>query len=306
MKTAYAIGISLLVLNTGCLKPAKTVQAQKAQLSDTIRFANLTVAGSSVLFELARDDSGKPTSRQADIPAVDFPEYVAFEKTDAAGKLRAVRNTSSLTVSDAECTDSACTGIQMRLTRAGGTLGDTAMIKVGRVTGMNCPIQLNEANGEPKNYVPTFDTATVTTTMTLDPIACIYLDSNTAGIYGKTTYTDKSTNYLTNITLRSLIGTSALWLDVAQNAIQSDGRLSRVSTMDYTLGIYDQNFGTNDLGYFASDVDGRRLSMGCTSTSVLKVKAATPDPVKYCVPKAAASPVPSPIPSTEPSTTPEA
>ncbi len=292
MKPAYAIGISILALTSGCLKPAKTVQAQKAQLSDTIRFANLTVSGSSVLFELARDDSGRPTSRQTDIAAIDFPEYVAFEKTNTAGNLRAVRNTSALTVSDAQCTDSACTGIQMRLTRPGGTLGDTAMIKVGRVTGMSCPIQLNEANGEPKSFSPKFDAATVTTTMTLDPIACVYVDGEAAGIYGKTTYTDSATNYLTNLTLRSLVGTSLLWLDVAQNAVQSDGRLSRVSTVDYTLGIYDQNFGMTELGYFASDADGRRLSMGCTSTSPLKVKAAVPDPVKFCVQKSTPSPTP--------------
>ncbi len=292
MKVVHALPIALLVLGTSCAKLGVDRQAQKAMLADSIRFTKLTVAGNSVLFELARDGSGFST-RLTDVEPIDFPEYIAFVK-DAAGKLTVVKSHTHLGINAdlAQCTDSACTGIQMKLTRPGGSLGDVAMIKAVRVTALNCPITINETNGATTPLAPVFDTATVTTILSLDPISCTYVEGTGRGIYGKASYTDPETHYLTNVYLRTFVGApSDLWLDGAQNAIGSDGRVSRVSTSVRSFNIDDLASDAKSITVYASDVAGRRANVGCTSGSSISVPAANPDP-KLCVPKPSPSATP--------------
>lgn len=249
----------LLVAGTGCLQPAQTRLAQSTRLEDSIRFTELTASGNLVTLKISRVGDGLVTARASDVEAADFPEYVTFTKS-ASGSLTPVASQTrlSLPLSEAKCTDSACTSMTYTITRAGGTLGDRATLKSTRIGKTTCDVSIRDVNGVYIDSRPIFESATLTTVMEAGN------EGAQSGFYGKVTYTLPN-GYLANVAIRSFLGApSELWIDQIESATQANGQLARVSTSVRTFAVETVTAGSNALSILGSDADGRHAQIGCT------------------------------------------
>jgi hypothetical protein len=268
MNRLSLIGFSLLlVAGTGCLQPGKTVQAQTAALEDTIRFTHLTVVGNIVTIRISRIAPGLETFRAGVSDPVEFPEYATFTlSTTADGQPKLVNLPSQthvmIPLSEAACTDTACSSFTFTMTRKGGTLGDVAHLKATRVSKVTCAISIRDANGTDRPQLnPTFDTGTITST------TVGVQETDRHAFYGNISYVLPTNGYHASISLRSFLGVpSELWLDEVDSSIASDGRAVHIGTTNFTFAADRPTFDPQGKYFdlFGSDVDGRRAQIVCT------------------------------------------
>lgn len=298
MKKAALLPMVLLALGSSCVQPEKTKFAQTSTLAASIRFTQVTLAGSTLRFQLARDGAtvGAP-SRASSVAPVDFPEYVTYSKA-ADGKLTVIDSRIGVNATEAQCTDATCTGFQVKLSRVGSTASaDSMILKSTRLPSVDCGVTLIDARGGQIDFGQTIKLANATATTEIQiarqPDGSLkYADVGTTALYGKSAFTDPTTGYLTNLYVRSFLGAPAdLWIDEIDSYTQTDGRIVYVRTADRTYNVdkSDANARANTIDVFGSDTAGNRAVIGCTSSTPISAPPANP-------------PTPTPIPN--PSSTP--
>jgi hypothetical protein len=284
-----ALGASILFA-TSCLQPSKTTQAQTKSLEDSLHFTQLQVLGNTVILRLAREGTADIRLDAAATP-VDFPEYVTFAKSSTGSLTPVLSQTKmALSVSDAACADAPCRSLTLTLKRPGGTLGDTATIRATQIPSASCGISITEPNGAESDLTPTFTGGTLTSTL-IRTGATTY-DTDRSAFYGESTWTSPQTGLLTTLYLRNFVGSpSDLWFDEI-DATVSNGTVARVGASVQTFSADNLVVGSASLDLFASDTQGRRVVLGCSTSTTISV----PTPEPSSAPSPRPSPGPSPVP----------
>ena len=248
---------------SGCAKLAqdKARLSQTELATDSIRFTDLSVAGNIVTLKISRIDSKLPEpTRATTAEPIEFPEFATFTK-NASGGLTPIPSQTKLLIplSNAKCTDANCAALTYTLTRPGGKLADIANLKSTRVSKMNCTTRTTEPNGAEKLTYPTFENATVTTTMIGET------EDSQKSFYGKVSYLLPSSGYRASLTLRNFLGRpSEIWIDQIDSSIQSDGRAVHVGTLNYTFDAENITATSTSVSLVGSDRERRLITVGCS------------------------------------------
>lgn len=224
MKTLLTYSFIALGL-AGCgLKPAPERMAQLRSMEDSIRFAQLTVVGKTVIFQLARDGAGGATRMNGADP-IDFPEYVTFQRT-TSGALQVDPAHSRMNLSlTPKCKNADCSEFSIGLSR-GESVADKVTLELKQIKNVTCTMVTLSDDAPIKTLLPVFENVTMTS------VVAGTTKSARNAVYAKTQYYSPTLNQTVSLFVRNFIGTPAeLWVDLAEMVSTPQTPTARTETV---------------------------------------------------------------------------